>query len=142
MNQLNLNENTNQFNGLTLNTFDDLLTLVNGFNALQIGDIGQTPVQHGCGVNHLSSVVTNADCCDRNHFGKKVPKDYMCHLCFNKDHFIRDCPLVSFTQQLLFTFTWPKKLHMSYVLLDIENAQFCDSIWSYTHFVYIISNKQ
>ncbi|XP_055314381.1 uncharacterized protein LOC129575246 [Sitodiplosis mosellana] len=101
MNQLNLTDNTSNY-GLTINSLyntlnagynDDLLTLVSGMNGLQMGDIGQTPVQHTCGMNHLSALSTNLDCCTKNPFGKKVPKDYMCHLCFNKDHFIRDCPL-------------------------------------------------
>lgn len=31
---------------------------------------------------------------------KKIPPNsYMCHLCFGKGHFIRDCPLVSLNKQ-------------------------------------------
>lgn len=107
MNQLNLNENTSNYgptiNSLynTLNTAynDDLMTLVKGLNGFQMADIGQTlptSVQHTCGMNHLTSLATTSDCFTTHHIVKKVPKDYMCHLCFNKDHFIRDCPLVSF----------------------------------------------
>lgn len=106
MNQSNLNENTSNY-GLTINSLsntlnsvcnDDLMTLVNSLNGLQMGgNIGQTiptSVQHTCGINHLTSLAT-MDCCTSHHIVKKVPKDYMCHLCFNNDHFIRDCPLVS-----------------------------------------------
>lgn len=31
----------------------------------------------------------------RNKRGKIPPCDYMCHLCFSKEHFISDCPMVS-----------------------------------------------
>ncbi|XP_031640239.1 zinc finger CCHC domain-containing protein 24-like isoform X2 [Contarinia nasturtii] len=116
INQLsNLNENTSNFYtcgnasnvGVTLNSLynnslngacnDDLMRLLNGLSGLQIGDIAQTipaQMQHTCGMNHLSSAASNSDLFSKiYHFGKKVPKDYMCHICFSKDHFIRDCPL-------------------------------------------------
>lgn len=117
--QLSTNENTSNFYtcgntqnvgqlGVTLNSLyntlngtynDDLLSLINGLNGLQLNDIPQTiptQLQHTCGMNHLSSALSTSDICSKiHHLQKKVPKDYMCHLCFNKDHFIRDCPLVS-----------------------------------------------
>lgn len=86
---------------------DELALLINGLNGMQLGDalnIGQscqptgTALQTTYALNHLSPVspvTTNSDGCGQHH-GKFVPKNYMCHLCFCKDHFIRDCPLVSF----------------------------------------------
>ena len=35
---------------------------------------------------------------DRNKFSKRPPSTYLCHLCFQKGHFIKDCPQVDISR--------------------------------------------
>lgn len=88
---------------LQLNTLnqplDNLALLINSINSLKIGDMGQTfnnPVQHTCALNVATNSASPSSRCIKPHFKELVPPDYMCHLCFSKEHFIRDCPQVRF----------------------------------------------
>ena len=72
------------------------------------GHIGSAPMSNGGPPNgvqqRLSPYGSIADIAD--HFnelslsmerkpGKRPPSTYLCHLCFNKGHYIKDCPQVS-----------------------------------------------
>lgn len=79
----------------TNNTYsDDIMRLVNVLAGLQLGDMCQA---------HQTTVAASASSeiaqPHQKRYGKLIPKDYMCHLCFAKDHFISDCPMVSWHKQ-------------------------------------------
>lgn len=102
-------------NNVNVNPINDNLTLLNlitALNGIRIGDMGQSmnglsqqqyqqqQQQHTCGMNpvidcNASTIGTFPAECTKKYQKAPVPPDYMCHLCFSKDHFIRDCPQVS-----------------------------------------------
>lgn len=67
------------------------------------GNLGKTQVPS------MLHNLDGSDCTMGDQFNcsmknKLVPKDYLCHLCFKKGHFIQECPLVS----ILFHFIGPE----------------------------------
>lgn len=85
---------------------DNLLLLINALSCMKVtGDIAQNGLLqqqqqqlHTCGLNapmdcNASTIETTG--CTKKYQKSPIPPDYMCHLCFSKDHFIRDCPQVN-----------------------------------------------
>lgn len=92
------------FNNLNVPINDNVWTLIKALNCMKVGgDIGLTQLQqqqqqqHTCGINSLMDCNASmiATGCTKKYQKSPVPPDYMCHLCFSKDHFIRDCPQVN-----------------------------------------------
>lgn len=92
------------YNNLNVPINDNLILLINALNGMKIGDIAQNfnglpQQQHTCGMNSIidcnaSTIGPLSVGCTKKYQKTSVPSDYMCHLCFSKDHFIRDCPQV------------------------------------------------
>lgn len=115
---------------------DEVVRLLNGLSNLQLGPIGQTvslPAQQSYPIENMVPAYTHV--CSQNHYDKPMPKDYMCHLCFSKDHFIRDCPLVR-------PFPWYIEPNMW--ILSIYNTisiVFINRLWRRTRAIHRIKAK-
>lgn len=88
---------------------ENLLLLINALNCMKVGDGSnlnalqqqQQQQPHTCAINSFndcsaSTIGALSAGCTKKYPKSSVPADYMCHLCFSKDHFIRDCPQVIF----------------------------------------------
>ncbi|MED6236327.1 hypothetical protein ATANTOWER_007518 [Ataeniobius toweri] len=64
------------------------------------------------GLNSLADHFSDLSLCPEMHRpSKRPPPNYLCHLCFNKGHYIKDCPQVSTS-----------------VMLHISEEQICNSL--------------
>ena len=57
--------------------------------------------------------------------GKRPPSTYLCHLCFNKGHYIKDCPQVSFLFSIL-SYVFPEMGERLYIELDLCLRRRCN----------------
>lgn len=100
------------FNNLNLPFNENVLLLIQALNTMKVDAqnpnvlLQQQQQQHTCGVNSFidcsaSTIGTHSAGCTKKYQKNPVPPDYMCHLCFSKDHFIRDCPQVNVFSFLL-----------------------------------------
>lgn len=104
---LDLTNSLASLNGAQIN---EMLLLINALSCLKVGDIAQNGLleqqqqpqqqQHTCGSNgtidcSASTIAAHSSGCTKKYQKSPVPPDYMCHLCFSKEHFIRDCPQVN-----------------------------------------------
>lgn len=99
----------NSSNNVPLNEnllLSNLVHLLNGMRMTgdpsQCSNGGPPHEQRMCGsMNAItndcsaSTIAAHTAGCMKKYNKTTVPADYMCHLCFSKDHFIRDCPQVS-----------------------------------------------
>lgn len=73
---------------------DDLMLFINLVKGLRLNDMTSA--------NH--PMIGQQTAQNRQKRGKMPPLDYMCHLCFSKEHFISDCPMVSLNMKSLLKF--------------------------------------
>lgn len=121
-----------QLNTLNQPFNDNLALLINSINSLKIGEMGQTstfnnPVQHTCALNLGTNSASTPSRCIKPHYKDAVPADYMCHLCFSKEHFIRDCPQVKFYRNK------DHRLHLIWIWISIANIS---TSVANTHFAF------
>jgi len=83
----------NELGGVAGGSGGQLLSLGAGYE-LGACDL-MTDIQNQ--LHELSLTDCDADQSSRFRAAKKPPSSYLCHLCFQKGHFIKDCPQVIIT---------------------------------------------
>lgn len=72
---------------------DDLIRFIgNLVNTMRISEMGSA---NNPMIGQQTTITAQNPGLLRQKRGKVPPTDYMCHLCFSKEHFISDCPMVS-----------------------------------------------
>ncbi|XP_055536745.1 uncharacterized protein LOC129725216 [Wyeomyia smithii] len=84
-------------NGTSVNTHGNRLTNLTGNAGYLEGCCGspmnhQNQYQHQHGQRHDHHLLSTVNAQSSQKYSKIPPANYLCHLCFKKGHYIRDCP--------------------------------------------------